>query len=147
LDRPEIAPLKNPTTDFIFGSDTVKSNLHITLIAADSASATVRISYNDPAILSVSVPENPKLSLYTPYPHPLKEHSEGLIPFSVEHTGLVQIMLYDALGRLVRTLLNSEVSAGRNQFRFSTEGLSAGVYQIVLESAAGLTAQSIVIAR
>jgi hypothetical protein len=147
LERPEFSVLKNPTPDFMFGTDTISTNLHITLLTADSGGATVRISYQNPSILSSHSLQNPNIALWPPYPHPLRENSEGLVPFSVRRAGRVRLSMYDALGRQVRTLLDEEISAGTQQQRVSTDGLSAGIYQIVLESAEGRMTQSLVITR
>ncbi|MFA6233657.1 MAG: hypothetical protein WC824_05625 [Bacteroidota bacterium] len=147
LDRPEFSVLKNPTPDFISGTDTISTNLHITVLSADTNSASVRISYQDPKILATHSHQAMSLALWPPYPHPLREKSNGMIPFSVGRAGRIQLNLYDALGRRLRTLLESEVAAGANHVMLTTEGLSAGIYQIVLESTEGCKTQTIVITR
>ncbi|MBE0645044.1 MAG: hypothetical protein IH600_13250 [Bacteroidetes bacterium] len=147
MERPEFAVLKNPTPDFLFGLDTIRTNLHITLLSAGDSSAVVRISYTAPSILSAEAVLQPQLTLSPPYPHPLRERGNGIVPFSVGREGHVRISLHDALGRRVRTVFDDQVAAGAQQFMLTTEGLSAGIYQLVLESAEGRSMQSIVITR
>ncbi len=147
LDRPEFAVLKNPTPDFLFGTDTIRTNLHISLLTADESSATVRISYQSPVILSTGSSPASAFSLSLPYPHPLRDHGSGVIPFTTSRGGPVRLNLYDATGRMLRTLLEKEVPAGSQKCSINVDGLPAGVYQLVLQSAEGRSTQSIVITR
>ncbi|MFZ1730624.1 MAG: hypothetical protein WBQ23_01095 [Bacteroidota bacterium] len=147
MDRPEFSVLKNPTPDFLFGVDTISTNLHITLLSVDDGSARVKISYQHPNILSTETMQDQRMALLPPYPHPLREYSNGMVPFSVSQAGRVQLRLYDALGRLRRTLLDSEAPAGAQTLVLNTDGLSAGFYQLVLESAEGRITQALVITR
>lgn len=146
-ERPHFAVMKNPTPDFIFGSDTVLTGLRITLLSQDRGSASVRISYTPPTILSSTVPGERQFALQPPYPHPLRENARGIIPFSVSRAGLASISLHDALGRRIRSVYSAETPSGPQQCTIGTGGLSAGIYQLVLESTEGRQARTIVITR
>ena len=145
LDRPSFAVMKNPSPDFLNGSDTVYTDLRLTLLAMDDSSATVGISYRDPAILSASTPEERGFRLAPPYPNPLAPQGLGTLPFETSRDGHVRIRLYDALGRALRTILDADVRAGAQQLRFSAAGLPAGLYSVVLESAGGQIRQTLLI--
>lgn len=146
-ERPHLEVLKNPTPDFIIGSDTVRTNMRITLLSSDESSAKVRISYTPPAILSASSPATGRLALLPPYPHPLHVHANGTVAFSVERPGMARLSIFDALGRRLRTVFDGETSAGLRRCTIGTEGLAAGIYQLVLEAAGGRRTQTILITR
>jgi hypothetical protein len=59
-------------------------------------------------------------------PNPAKESTE--IRFSLASTENVTLKLYDMLGKEMRTILNSNVTAGNHSVRISTADLPEGVY-------------------
>ncbi len=65
----------------------------------------------------------------TVFPNPANQYFE--LKFELEQNTAIEINLYDQLGKLVANLLSENAKAGRNQFRFSTQPLSTGVYSIV----------------
>lgn len=74
-------------------------------------------------------PENQvayKYSLKQNYPNPFNPSTT--IEFTSSINELVTLKVYDLLGRLVKTLLNSTVPGGDNKFTFSMNDLSSGVY-------------------
>lgn len=56
----------------------------------------------------------------------------------------VRLRLYDAAGRLVREVA---LAPGATEWPISVAGMSPGVYFVVLEHEAGLTAEKIVVLR
>ena len=43
-------------------------------------------------------------------------------------------MVYDILGREVRTLLNGDMSAGNHEVKFDAKGIASGIYVFRLEA-------------
>jgi M6 family metalloprotease-like protein len=135
-DRTELAVRKNPTPDFIFGSDTIHTNLHIRLLAMTDSTATVRISYQYPVILDDTPLASRLDALHLPYPHPISSgQGLGTIPYSIGRAGPVKLLLYDSLGRLLHVLADCQQDAGPHTATFSAGELSAGTYMIVLQTA------------
>lgn len=65
-------------------------------------------------------------SLEQNYPNPF--NSETKIKFSLSSWNMVQLKVYDILGREVRTLFNGYKEPGIHEFRFDGNGLQSGVY-------------------
>ena len=81
--------------------------------------------------------------LYSPYPNPF--NSQTKIEYELKTEGLVEIKLYDTLGREIGLLLNEEKNPGKYSVEFNAEKykLASGVYIIRAEFYKGknLTAQ------
>lgn len=60
------------------------------------------------------------------YPNPFNPST--VIPFTLEKGGLVQLEVFDLLGRKVATLVNEELQMGSHSFSFEGASLSSGVY-------------------
>lgn len=147
LEQPHFSVLKNPSPDFMNGADTVRTGLHITLLALDDSTATVRISYQMPAILDVNALPDRDFVLSPPYPHPLRQNEHGTIPLRIERGGNLRLRLHDILGREQRVLFEDRVEAGSLLLPFRTDGLPAGMYTIVMETDAGSSTRSVMIVR
>ncbi len=72
-----------------------------------------------------------KYELYQNYPNPF--NPETMIKFDLPHAGFVKLVVYDALGREVKTLVNGELPAGEYIVKFYADGLPSGVYFYKLE--------------
>lgn len=147
MERPSLAVMKNPTPDFMFGRDTIRTNLHINLLEMNESSATVSISYREPAILSVTQTEQRRSTLSPPYPHPLSSGENGVVTFSTPESGRIRISIFDLLGRQVSSLVDSHIPSGTHQRSFSTAGLRPGIYRLLLASPAGNHTQPLLIVR
>ncbi len=64
--------------------------------------------------------------LYNNYPNPFNPST--VIRFAVPRAGLVEISVYDILGRKVETLTEGRMSSGVHAVTFSGSGFSSGVY-------------------
>lgn len=60
------------------------------------------------------------------YPNPFNPST--IISFDIPKQSLVKIIIYDILGRQVRTLVDEKKSPGRYQVKFDASALSSGVY-------------------
>ncbi|HAX49816.1 MAG TPA: YCF48-related protein [Ignavibacteria bacterium] len=66
------------------------------------------------------------------YPNPFNPNTT--FEFSIPKNGFVKLAVYDALGREVNSLLNSELKAGEYKINFSAADLSSGTYYYKLVS-------------
>lgn len=60
------------------------------------------------------------------YPNPF--NAKTTIRFKLDHPGLVNITVYDILGREVSALINEMKTAGIHTLKFDATGLSSGIY-------------------
>ncbi len=89
------------------------------------------ISGDDPiGIISNSTPV--AYSLSQNYPNPFNPSTK--IDFSIAKSMSVRIIIYDVLGRAVRTLLDEKRQAGSYSVEFDAKNLSSGVYFYKLTS-------------
>jgi photosystem II stability/assembly factor-like uncharacterized protein len=80
--------------------------------------------------VSNEVPE--KFELKQNYPNPFNPNT--FIEFSIPKTGFVKLAIYDALGREVNSLINSELVSGNYKINFNATDLSSGTYYYKLIS-------------
>ncbi|MBK7868290.1 MAG: T9SS type A sorting domain-containing protein [Ignavibacteriales bacterium] len=71
-------------------------------------------------------------SLSQNYPNPF--NPETIIKFSLPEAGFVKGVVYDILGREVRTLINGEMNPGNHEVKFDAKGIASGVYIFRLEA-------------
>ena len=102
------------------------------------------------AELSVQVIGSKGASALVASPNPLNPHTT--VTFYVAREGHVRLRVFDAAGRLVRTLVDGSRSAGYQDVLWTGETddgsrAASGVYYLKLETAAGSSRQSIVLMR
>ena len=71
-------------------------------------------------------PSMTSFDLLPNYPNPFNPNT--VIPFTLEIGGLVQLEVFDLLGRKVATLVNEELQHGSHSFSFDGSSLSSSVY-------------------
>jgi len=86
----------------------------------------------------------PLREVFAVYPNPVK--SQAQIEYSLKAPGLIELAVYDVMGRLVRQLVRSQQPAGVNRAAWdakteSGERVSSGIYFVKL-SAPGLNKTS-----
>lgn len=83
-------------------------------------------------VIEVQQEKPHEFSLSQNYPNPF--NPETTIPYSVASSGKVRIVLYDILGRQVKTLLNEAKETGYYKLRVTTDGLASGIYYYKMEA-------------
>jgi parallel beta-helix repeat protein len=88
------------------------------------------------------------LALEDPSPNPI--HREGVVAFSLPRPGFARLSIYDVSGRLVRTLAEGTLPAGRHAARWTADDASgsrvaAGVYFMRLSFEAGTVSKRVVL--
>lgn len=112
----------NSTKDYSFTDPvTVKGKLFYRLKQIDTDGA---FSYSDPVSISSGAPEN--FTLRQNYPNPFNPSTT--ISYSIPEDSYTKLIVYDALGREVRNLVNSEQMAGDYEINFDGDGLPSGLY-------------------
>jgi hypothetical protein len=79
---------------------------------------------------NVIIPESPEL--YNNYPNPF--NPETLISFYLPQTSKISLIVYDSLGRKVKTLINDVKAEGSHSIKFRPAELSSGLYVARLSS-------------
>ena len=74
--------------------------------------------------ISSEIPE--RFSLYQNYPNPFNPTTN--IKFDIQKTSPTKLVVYDALGREVATLVNEELKAGSYQTDWDGNNYTSGVY-------------------
>ena len=64
--------------------------------------------------------------LYQNYPNPFNPTT--IIKFSLAKNSFTKLVIYDALGKEIQTLINGELSAGYHEIEFNARNLSSGTY-------------------
>jgi len=91
------------------------------------------LTFEADALLHVSLGDVPSAAtLYPSYPNPAR--TAVTVPLEVPTEGPVRLLLYDALGRQVRTLLDEPLAPGRHEVRVDVSGLASGVYHYQLRA-------------
>ena len=79
--------------------------------------------------------------------HPNPFNPSTRIRYSMDATGLVELAVYDRIGRLVRTLINGMVAQGEHDVVFNADDLPSGMYVCRLTTVAGVDQRMITLTR
>lgn len=104
--------------------------------------------FGAPAILT-PVPDLPPpaaTAILDPnYPNPFNPLTR--IPVTLTAPSEARLRVYDLRGRLVRTLVDGPLPAGRSEVAFDAEGLASGTYLCTLETGGGRQARRMMLVR
>ena len=78
--------------------------------------------------------------LFQNFPNPFNPST--LISFSLPQSAFVQLGVFDVRGKLVHTLLDKKLSAGRHEIRFDASALASGVYLYRLKTPGGILSKT-----
>ena len=84
-------------------------------------------------------------TLYQNYPNPFNPTTT--IKYDLPNTGEVSLIIYDILGRKVKTLVNENQNAGRYEISFNASGLASGVYVYQLRTEKYVNAKKMILLR
>jgi photosystem II stability/assembly factor-like uncharacterized protein len=79
------------------------------------------------------------------YPNPFNPTTK--ITYSVPKTSVVELKVYDLLGRTVATLVNGEQAVGTYTVNFNAQGLSSGVYVYTMKAGDFKATKSLVLVK
>ncbi|MCL5029494.1 MAG: T9SS type A sorting domain-containing protein [Bacteroidetes bacterium] len=84
-----------------------------------------------------------KYTLYQNYPNPFNPSTT--IKYQIPKSGLVQLKIYDILGREVATLVNEEKPSGNYEVTFDGSKLASGVYYYQLNAGDFISSKKMII--
>ncbi len=125
----------NGATWTLLTTPTPSTSADLRNIAFGSLTQGLAIGYYDMdkvALTGLTAVQNPDNSVPTAYalsqnyPNPFNPTTN--ISYSVPKASVVELKVYDILGRLVATLVNGEQTVGVHTVSFDARGLSSGVY-------------------
>lgn len=106
----------------------------------------VRLVRATTAVGAESAPDAPRtLALADVRPNPARESAE--VAFTLPETGAARVVVFDALGRQVATLLDGTLTAGDHTTRLDASTLAPGVYMVRLEAGRESRTARVVITR
>ncbi|MFA7289484.1 MAG: T9SS type A sorting domain-containing protein [Melioribacteraceae bacterium] len=73
-----------------------------------------------------------EFTVYQNYPNPFNPTTN--IKFSIPKASNVKVIVYDAIGREVRQLVNNELNAGTHTLQFNATNLASGIYLYRIEA-------------
>ncbi|HOJ03878.1 MAG TPA: CocE/NonD family hydrolase [Bacteroidota bacterium] len=92
-----------------------------------------------------AAPAPTALAIGTNYPNPFSSFTH--VPVEVAAATTLRVRVYNSAGKLVATLHDGTVGAGRHSFVFDAAALPAGVYLCRAESAAGVAQRAVLLLR
>jgi Concanavalin A-like lectin/glucanases superfamily/FG-GAP repeat/Secretion system C-terminal sorting domain len=95
-----------------------------TILGSASAPLTLEMTLAGQAPELVDLPA--EFALYPNYPNPF--NPQTVIAYDLPETGQVTLRVYDAIGRLVSTLVNGEQTPGRYSVAFDARNYASGLY-------------------
>ena len=131
-----------------------KDNLRRLLAGLPSGTSEITVALRGQHQAGYPISGNVELTVGSPSlsvsPNPM--HRDGTISFTKSSAGVTRIHLHDVSGRLVRTILDSELGAGLQSIPLeardrSGSRLAAGVYFLRISDQAGVRSRSVVITR
>jgi hypothetical protein len=111
--------------DAVRGGDNVKDKFTGTLVQS-------QLKSNSAAVDGESVNTAYDFNLEQNYPNPFNPSTT--ISFLIQSDQHVSLRVFNAIGKEVKTLVDSDLSKGSYSFNFNAEGLSSGLYLYKLES-------------
>ncbi|MEX0746634.1 MAG: T9SS type A sorting domain-containing protein, partial [Rhodothermales bacterium] len=100
----------------------------------------------DPTSIGLGKDELPaEIRLEQNYPNPF--NPQTVIAFAIDRPAHVRLEVFDVGGRLVRTLVEGSMPAGRHEVRFDAGRLSSGTYIYRIETPAGSKSGSMTLVR
>jgi photosystem II stability/assembly factor-like uncharacterized protein len=127
---------KSINYDFIENVQNLQFVDESTLMVQTGRAGYYRIDISDTVTTSVEekspVQQPGSFTLYQNYPNPF--NPETVIRFALPEAGFVKGVVYDILGREVKTLLNGEMNSGNHEVKFDAMGFASGIYVFRLEA-------------
>ena len=81
-----------------------------------------------------AIPEKPtQKASSTIYPNPSTYDEPINIKFYLEKKSVLDLIIYDINGKIVKTLYKGIVKGGNNQLSFSTQHLNSGIYIVSIK--------------
>lgn len=86
-----------------------------------------------------------KFVLNEPYPNPF--NATSIVTFELPRNGFAKLAVYDISGRLVNSLVEGEMRAGRHAYTIDAAQMPSGVYMLKLESTGTVATRKMVLVK
>jgi len=133
----EGAGTSSETHTYSYLDNTVIPGVSYTYVLADVDYDQEETRYNSQAITVKIDSDLPEMNFVigSAYPNPF--NPQTVIPLELKKDAMVKVSLFDVKGRLVKNILNSQLSSGNHDIRLTSENLSSGSYlvQIIIDDA------------
>jgi hypothetical protein len=86
-----------------------------------------------------------EIALYQNYPNPFNPSTT--IEFTVPHSNLVSLRVFDVIGREIATLVSQQMGSGRFRTQWDATGVASGVYLCRLQVGSKMTTRKLIITR
>ncbi len=108
--------------------------------------ASILYSSSEPTAVADKQKTAPvEFALYQNYPNPFNPATT--IPFTVNTTGKVELIVYNTSGQKIATLINEVKNAGNYKVTFDSRNLPSGVYIYTLKSARSVKSNKMILMR
>ena len=81
--------------------------------------------------------------LYQNYPNPF--NSQTTITFSLSEPSYIELVMYDILGNLIKTLVKGKIDGGSHKVSIDADDMASGIYFVKLVSEKSILARKIVL--
>jgi hypothetical protein len=105
----------------------------------------LRLAAPDDAVDSTPAPRPRELALLGAWPNPFNPSTQ--VELEVPTAGAVRLELFDLAGRLVATLHDGGLAAGRHSLRLDGSGLASGLYLLRLETTGDVRSLKLLLVR
>ncbi len=131
-------------------SDSVASTHTITAVYTGDAnyspqSGTGKLTYTLTGVEKNQINIPTKFDLSQNYPNPFNPTST--IRYDIPKTGIVNISVYDILGREIRVLVNEEKNPGHYEIIFDANALASGIYFYTIRTAGFIQSKKMILLR
>jgi photosystem II stability/assembly factor-like uncharacterized protein len=114
--------------------------------AAGNAGAILKWTGNPVVGVNENTPFVPEaFTLSQNYPNPFNPSTT--IEYALPSSGMVQLKIYDMLGREVASLVDQEQTAGKYSVKFDARTLASGIYYYTLKSGTFVSTKSLVLVK
>jgi len=122
----------------------VKSVTGDTLFISDYNTRSLRVlSGITLGVINLNTTEPERFSLSQNYPNPFNPVT--YIEFAIPKSSMVKLTIYNVQGRVVETIVNSELSAGNYKADWNAANYSSGVYYYKLEAEGNVAAKKMLL--
>ncbi len=124
---------ESKATSTVLSNLSEKPGYKLKVIASDGINTTEAISTFEVTTVGVDRPVSPDVfALYQNYPNPFNPSTT--LTYSLPSSTRISLSVYDAVGKLVATLVDDMASAGVHTVSFDATALPSGLYTAILKS-------------
>ena len=122
----------NPTPDFIYNGDTIRTRFNLQIVSVTDSTATIKIFHGAPAILSVPGNAEEGFAVGEAYPNPTVPGQQTVtLPVHTTRPGILSFHVFDTQGRAIEENNIALHSAGEHNIHWIPGSIPPGMYFFV----------------